>query len=325
MADYKILLATHPFGDAGGKPLEILQKTGWELVRNPFQRRLKAGEVGALIRECDAVIAGTEPYDADTLKSASRLKLISRVGIGLDNVNLRYCKERGIKVAYTPEAPSDAVAELTVANILNLLRHVSTSDRSVRENAWNRLMGVLVREVKIGIFGMGRIGSRVAKLLQPFTPAILANDSDPAVHGKEFPGVTWTSPERLLKEADLVTLHIPMNDSNRMFINRAKIATMKTGAMLINTSRGDILEEEALGDALLQGHLAGAALDVYAREPYEGPLTKMDNVILTAHIGASARLSRYNMELEAAENCVAILQNKTIKHDAIKDTFKESP
>jgi len=323
MPSFRILLATYPFGKTGSKPLDILAETGWELVHNPFQRRLKAGEVNSLIREVDAVIAGTEPYDANTLKSARRLKLISRVGIGLDNVDLHYCKNNGIKVAYTPEAPSDAVAELTIANILNLLRRITMSDRSVREKAWNRLMGVLVREIKIGIFGMGRIGSRVARLLQPFNPTILANDTDPKIHGREFPGVTWVSAERLLKEADLITLHIPMNESNRLFLDRSKIASMKTGAMLVNTSRGDVVDEAALTDALLQGHLAGAALDVFANEPYEGPLVKMDNVNLTAHIGASARLARYHMELEASENCVDILRGNAIKHDAIRDTFGE--
>jgi D-3-phosphoglycerate dehydrogenase len=286
---------------------------------NPHGRRLKAGEVGEALQDVDAVIAGTEPYTAKTLSKAGRLKAISRVGIGLDNVELRYCRDHGIAVAYTPDAPSDAVAELTVANILGLLRHVHASDRSVREGAWNRLMGKLVGEVTVGIVGVGRIGSRVIRLLQPFGPTILATDTDPGIHGRELANVAWCGIEELMRAADLVSVHIPLNESNRHFLGRERLTLMKTGALLVNTSRGAILDEAAVTDALLQKHLGGAALDVFESEPYEGPLTRMDNVILTAHIGASASRSRFLMELGAAENCIRILRGGRPAHDAIAD------
>ena len=320
----KILIATHPFGKAGRRPLELLEKTGWELIFNPFGRRLKAGDVEDLIVDVDAVIAGTEPYNADTLASARKLKLVSRVGIGLDSVDLQYCKDHGIGVTYTPEAPSDAVAELTVAGILNLLRHVHESDRSVREKAWNRLMGRLVREVTVGVVGVGRIGGRVIKLLQPFHPTILATDTDPAVHGEELPNVTWCALDELLRKSDLVTVHVPMNEQNRQLISRNRIGLMKTGALFVNTARGPVVDEAALTDALRQHHLGGAALDVFENEPYEGLLTRMDNVVLTAHMGASAHQSRYLMELGAAENCISALNGEVPAHDAIADTLGES-
>jgi len=320
----RILIATHPFGKAGRKPLDLLENTGWELVFNPFGRRLKAGDVEELIADVDAVIAGTEPYNAETLAAAGKLKLVSRVGIGLDSVDLEYCRDRGIGVAYTPEAPSDAVAELTVAGILNLLRHVHESDRSVRERAWNRLMGRLVREITVGVVGVGRIGGRVINLLQPFQPTILANDIDPAVHGKDLPNVTWCDLDELLRKSDLVTLHVPMNEQNRHLISRARIGSMNTGSLLINTARGPIVDETALTDALLQHHLGGAALDVFETEPYEGRLARLDNVVLTAHMGASAHQSRYLMELGAAENCISVLNGEVPAHDALVDTFGES-
>ena len=317
----RILIATSPFGETGRRPLDLLEETGWEIRVNPLGRRLKAGEVGEYLAGIDAVIAGTEPYNAETLAGAGELKVISRVGIGLDSVDLEYCRDRGIRVTYTPEAPSDSVAELTVANILNLLRHIHESDRSVRERAWNRLMGRLIREVTIGVIGVGRIGSRVVHLLQPFQPTILAHDIDPGVHGSKMPNTTWSSVEELLHKADLVTIHIPLNESNRHFIDRGRIASMKTGAMLINTSRGSIMDESALTDALLQRHLGGAALDVYEKEPYEGPLARLDNVVLTAHMGASARESRYRMELGAAEDCIRVLRGRSPQHDAVADAF----
>jgi D-3-phosphoglycerate dehydrogenase len=315
----KVLIATSPFGETGRKPLDLLDATGWELVRNPYGRRLKSGEVGLHLQGVHGVIAGTEPYNAETLAGADQLKVIARVGIGLDSVDLEYCRSRGIQVTYTPEAPSDGVAELTVANIINLLRRIHESDRSVREGAWNRLMGQLVREVTIGVIGVGRIGSRVISLLQPFQPRILATDLNPSVQGTALPNVRWGSLDEVLSQSDLITVHIPLHARNLHFINRARIARMKTGAMVINTSRGPVVDEEALADALRQRHLGGAALDVFAKEPYEGPLARLDNVVLTAHIGASANASRYLMELGAAEDCIRVLRGDAPEHDAIAD------
>ncbi len=315
----RILIAAHPFGTTGRKPLDLLQETGWELIVDPLERRLKIDEARDLLAGVDGVIAGTENYDSGTLSVADRLKVVSRVGIGLDNVDLEYCKNNHIVVTYTPDAPSDAVAELTVANILNLIRHVHESDWSVRAKAWNRLMGKLIREITIGVIGVGRIGGRVINLLQPFQPNIVATDIDPEVYGREMPNVVWRSLEELLRSSDLVTLHIPMNEMNRHLIDRERIGFMSTGSFLINSSRGPIVDEDAITDALLQRHLAGAALDVFETEPYEGPLTDLDNVLLTAHLGASARLCRYNAELGAVMDCIRALKGEKPENDAVAD------
>ena len=321
MSGERIFISTHPFGTTGRKPLDLLEETGWELILNPHGRRLKAGEVAEHIREVDAVIAGTEPYDAQTLKDAERLKTIARVGIGLDSVDLEYCRDRGIQVTYTPDAPSRGVAEMTVANIVNLLRHIHESDTSVREGAWNRLMGRLVGESTIGVVGVGRIGTILIELLQAFGPKILACDTDPEVHGRPLHNIQWLAMDELLEQSDVVTLHIPLTEENRHLIGRDQIARMRTGAMLVNTSRGGIVDEAALEDALFQKHLGGAAVDVFEKEPYEGALAEMDNVVLTAHMGASARTSRYLMELGAAENCISVLRGEKVKNDAIRDTL----
>jgi len=310
MADHRILIATFPFGRTGRKPLDLLEGTGWDLVMNPHGRRLKRGEVGGLVRDVDAVIAGTEPYTAETIAGAERLKVISRVGIGLDSVDLAACRERGIIVTYTPDAPSQAVAELAVGNVINLCRHVLASDRSVREGAWNRLMGVLLREVTVGVIGVGRIGKRVCRLLRPFGARLLACDIEPdAEFGREL-DLEWADKEAVFRRADVLTLHIPGDARNRHYVDRETLALMKTGSCLINTSRGPVVDEEALSDALAQRHLGGAALDVFEEEPYEGPLAALDNVVLTAHIGASARESRLTMELGAAEDAIRVLRGE---------------
>lgn len=313
----RIFIATHPFGKCGERPFELLEATGWEIVSNPYRRRLKAGDLGPLIQDVDAVIAGTERYTADILEHSRRLKVISRVGVGLDNIDLEACKTLGITVTYTPDAPSQAVADLTVANIINLSRHILSADRSVREGAWNRFMGLLVAEITIGIVGIGRIGKKVCQLLRPFNPKILACDLVPDTAFGTRLGLKWVSKEELLSGSDLVTLHIPYNKQNHHYMDRKAIAMMKTGSYLINTSRGAVVDEESLIDGLLQKHLGGAALDVFENEPYDGVLTRLDNVILTAHMGASARGSRLLMELEAAEDCLRVLKGKKPEHDAI--------
>jgi len=306
-----VLLAGYPFGACDPRPLAMLKAAGCRLVPNPYRRRLKAGEVNELLQGVDVVIAGTEPYTAETLSRADQLKAICRIGIGLDNIDLPCCHRKGIIVTYTPDAPSDAVAELTIANILNLLRHIHESDHSIREGAWNRLMGRLIREITVGIVGVGRIGSRVINLLQPFQPEILATDTNPEIYGRPLSRVTWCEADVLFSQADIITLHIPMNTSTRHFVDRRRISLMKTGAMLINSSRGAVVDEAALVDALVQGHLGGAAIDTFVKEPYEGPLTRMDNCVLTAHIGASANESRIKMELGATEDCLRIIHGQT--------------
>jgi D-3-phosphoglycerate dehydrogenase len=319
---YRIFIATYPFGKSGIKPVEILENSGYELIFNPLGRRLKREEVDDFIQDVDAVIAGTEPYPEEILEK-TKLKVISRVGIGLDNVPLKFCQKQGITVTYTPDAPSQAVAELTVANIINLCRHILASDHSVREGAWNRYMGYLLEEMTIGIIGIGRIGKRVCKLLQPFQPNIVACDIKPDQRFFDEYNLKRVSKEELLKESDIVSLHIPYNEKNHHFIDRRSLAIMKTGSSIINTSRGGIVDDQALLDALLQKHLAGAALDVFSTEPYEGPLNQMENVIMTAHMGASARKSRFLMELGAAEDCIRVLMGKAPHHDAYGETFSQ--
>lgn len=318
----KILLATYPFGTADPEPRALLRETGWDIVENPFRRRLKKGEVESILKDIDGVIAGTEPYTRDALAPhTGKLKVVARVGIGLDSVDLPACRDLGVMVTYTPEAPSRGVAELTVCQMLNLARHVHESDRSVREGAWNRLMGRLMGEFTIGILGLGRIGKIVYRLLQPFGTKILACDIAPDMNFVRHHKVKLVPVEKLFERCDLVTIHIPLNKANRHFVGRNLIARMRTGALLINTSRGPVVDEAALTDALLQQHLGGAALDVFEKEPYEGALTGLDNVVLTAHMGASANRCRKDMEYQATEDCVRVLKGQAPLRPVPKEEY----
>jgi D-3-phosphoglycerate dehydrogenase / 2-oxoglutarate reductase len=320
MEKQRILITTFPFGKSGSEPLDLLKSCGHEVVNNPLNRRLKPSEVPDLIKDFDIIIAGTEPYTIDALKG-SKVKAICRVGIGLDNVPLQFCLENGIAVSYTPDAPSQGVAELAVANILNISRLILKSDRSVREGAWNRYLGYLLEELTIGIVGLGRIGQKVVKLLEPFNTNILVSEINP---DEDFVGkykIKLVDKEYLFSHSDIVSLHIPSNKANHHYANRDAMALMKTGSSIINTSRGSVLDEVALYDALVQNHLAGAALDVFEHEPYEGKLTSLDSVIFTAHMGASAQKSRYLMELGAAQDCLNFLNGKPFDNDALLTEF----
>lgn len=311
MEKYIVQVTTHPFGLGNSEPRLVLERTGWEIRYNPWDRRIKPGEVAEIVRDVHGLVAGTEPYPRKVLEQAENLKMIARVGVGFDSIDFDTCRERGIVVTFTPEAPADGVAEMTVAQIINLLRKIHDSDKSVRERAWNRYMGFLVREVKIGVLGVGRIGKRVVKLLQPFQPQLYGCDLKPALEFGERYGLCWLGKKELFQTCDLVTIHVPLNANNYHLVSYDELQSMKRGSYLVNLSRGKIVDEKALVEALSWKHLGGAAIDVFETEPYEGPLTRFDTVVLTAHMGASTHHSRYLMELGAAEDCVRVLSGKT--------------
>ena len=302
----RVLLSVSSFGAADPEPLERLRATGCEVVPNPHGRKLTEDEVVELIGDVDAVIAGTEPLNARVLEQAARLKVISRVGVGLENVDLNAALQYGIAVRNTPDALTDAVAELTLAGMLDAARHVSRMDRALRSGAWNRHMGVLIRGKAVGIVGLGRIGRRVAELLAPFNVELLAADRAPDADAAARLGVEIVEIRELLKRSDIVTLHLP--GVGKPIIGADEIALMKQGAILVNASRGGLVDEAALAAALEQGALASAYVDTFADEPYAGPLTGIDTAVLTPHAGSYAAETRAVMESEAVDNMVDALR-----------------
>jgi len=306
----KIFVATYPFGQYDKRPIEILENTGWEIDYNFLGRRLRKLEKNNIIGNVDGIIAGTEPYTEELIMSISNLKVISRVGVGLDNIDFEACRKKNIIVTYTPEAPSDSVADLTIAQIINLLRKINISNASIRDGKWDRIIGKTVREVKIGVLGMGRIGKRVVKRLFPFDACICVCDTKPDIeYGEKF-NVKWMDKKELFKNCDIVTIHIPMNKDNYHCVDFEELSYMKEGSCIVNTSRGPIVNEKAIISMLYNKHLSGVALDVFEEEPYRGPLTLFKEVILTAHIAASTISGRRDMEMGAAVDCVRVLSGK---------------
>ena len=318
-----VQVTTFPFGVCNPEPSLLLRSTGFEVRYNPFERRLRPEEVSDLTTEAHGIIAGTEPYTEKVIKRCKKLKVISRVGVGLDNVDLRACKDRGVIVTYTPDPPAEGVADLTVGQIVNLLRGIYRSNESVKSGFWDRIIGRLISEVKIGVLGVGRIGKRVVKRLEAFGAEVYGCDIKPDyAFGKAY-NLKWVSKEKLFEICDLVTVHIPMSKTNYHCVGFEEMSRMKLGSFLVNTSRGPVVDESALLSLLQNHHLGGVALDVFEKEPYEGPLVNFENVIFTAHIGASASHCRYKMELGAAQDCIKVLSGKKPDNMVTEDMLNE--
>ncbi|MBA4320505.1 MAG: hypothetical protein C0412_19065 [Flavobacterium sp.] len=313
---FKVLITTVPFGDLNNTPVQLLNKQkniNYQL--NPIGRKLKESELVELVRDVDIIIAGTEQITRRVMENGNKLKLISRVGIGLDSVDLKAAKELGIQVSYTPDAPSAAVAELTIAQMLNLLRRIPLVDRKLRAGIWQRIQGERLSNAKIGIIGTGRVGRRVLKHLQGFNPKlIMVNDINPDNSLYEMYHAKLVDKNTIYSECDIITLHVPLTPLTFNLIKKEEIEVMKKNVCLINTSRGGIINEKDLYIAITQNRILAAAIDVFENEPYSGNLIELDNCFLTCHIGSMTNDCRTAMELLATEEAIRLVQGLELKN-----------
>ena len=293
----QVLITTSTFNLDNFEQLELLNKAQIEVKLNPFAIRLTEDQaIDLLGTNTIGLIAGLEPLTEKVLTSAKSLKVIARVGTGLDSVDLVAAKKLGITVLNTPDAPTQAVAELTLGHILGLLRNIPMADRQIRNGVWKGLMGSLLQTKTVGIIGFGRIGKRVAALLSVFGAKVII--SDELATSTEYLNVGLNE---LCAKSDVITLHLPYNDSTHHIINEKQLNLMKKGSYFVNISRGGLVDEDALLAALKSGRIAGAALDCFEHEPYDGELRNFDNVQITAHMGSYARETRDLMEREASQ------------------------
>lgn len=298
----KIAITTSSFASFSLEPIELLNQAGFDPVLNPYGRKMKEGEIIELLPGCAGMIAGTEPLSRAVLCELPDLKVISRCGSGIDNVDLDIAEQRGIVVINTPFGPTLAVAELTLALVLSLLRKVPQMDRELRAGVWKKHMGNLLKGKRLGLIGFGRIGQAVASVFSPLGVEIAFND--PVCASKEYSKMDIID---LLPWADILSIHCSKTGGECSFFTKEQLSTMRRGSWIINASRGGIVDEVALYEMLKTGHIAGAAVDVFEREPYEGPLTELPNVILTPHIGSYAMESRIQMEIDAVRNLIDAL------------------
>jgi D-3-phosphoglycerate dehydrogenase / 2-oxoglutarate reductase len=249
------------------------------------------------------LIAGLETIDKEILEK-SRIQAISRVGAGLTNVDLKAARDLGIPVFNTPDAPTNAVAELTIGAMLSLLRMIPQMDQSLHEGQWQKRIGLQLQGKTVVIIGFGRIGRRVTELLFPFGVQILV--VDPYVNESACAGYRKVTIQAALPEADIVTIHSSGHDC---IIGEKEFALMKKGAYLLNVARGGVISEKFLIKAIKGGTIAGAWLDTFEEEPYKGPLFGYRNVILTPHVGSYTAECRSRMEGEAVENLLKALES----------------
>jgi len=317
-----VLITTVPFAAHNRLPLDLLEALDTEYLINPSGRRLKEEELIEMIGDTEILIAGTEPITSAVIDAAPHLKLISRVGIGLDNVDLHAARARGIAVSYTPEAPAPAVAELTMGLMLSLLRNTHVANLEMHRGNWQRHMGRRIPEVTIGIIGTGRIGSRVLRRLAAFgTPRLLVNDLEPKPNLIPELKLEWVGKDAIYREADVISLHLPMTRQTQKMIGLEQLQQMKPDALLINTSRGGIIDENALFEVMEAGHLGGAAIDVFEEEPYTGPLSQIDRCMLTSHMGSMSVDCRSRMEIEATEEAVRYLRGLPFECSVPQDEY----
>ena len=306
-----IAVSTSSFGRHDPSPLERLRAAGYEVRLNPHGRRLRRRETNELLDGVVGLVAGTETLDRQVLDSATALRAIARCGVGVENVDHDAAAERGIAFDSTPEPPAEAVAELTLAGMLALLRHLGSADREMRRGEWRKPMGRLLRGRTVGLVGLGRVGKRLVELLTPFACRILAADPVPDEWFAERHGIRFVELDRLLAQAEIVSLHLAPPREGTTLLDADRLARLRPEAILLNTARGGLVDEAALYDLLAAGKLAGAFLDVFADEPYQGPLSELPQVLLSPHIGSYAVETRVRMETEAVEKLLAALAGKS--------------
>jgi len=289
---------------------EILEKNGLQITYEP---EITPDQIAEKIGNYQVVVVRSRTkITKDLIQRADKCKIIARVGVGLDNIDQEAAKEKNIRVINAVEGAMNAVAELVVGLMLSLAREIPRADREVRNGNWikKELMGTELRGKYLGIVGLGNIGKRLGRLAKSFNMNIIGFDVLPI--DEEFSkevGLMKADLGTLLASADYVSLHVPLLDSTKHMINAEKITTMKSTARIINTSRGGVIDEDALYDALKNGNLGGAALDVFEIEPAtSNKLRELPNFISTPHMGAQTKEAQSLAANVIAEKIIQILR-----------------
>lgn len=321
----RVLCTPTTFGKKDPVLRSTLETLVGEVVYNPFKRPLKAAELYPLVRDVDGYIAGLDEVDASVIQAANRLRVVSRYGVGIDRVDIVEATRRGIVVTNTPGSNSVAVAELTIAFMLALARHLLRADEGIRRGEWPVLDGIGIRGKTMGLIGLGSVGRAVALLLRGFGCRILASDPFVRPEIAEQHHVRLAPMEELLPQADFVSLHAPVTPSTTGMVSREFLERMNPGAFLINTARGELIDEPALIAALKSGHLGGAALDCFSKEPpdKDNPLLLLPQVIVTPHTGSHTDEAVNQMGRMSLENCLAVLREERPLHIVNPDVFEQ--
>jgi phosphoglycerate dehydrogenase-like enzyme len=314
----KVLIGPAPLARLQGDFLTVLQNAGFEFVYPKAAVQMTEQDLLERLAGIPAALAGSEPYTRKVFEAFPQLKVVARVGVGYDAVDVKAATDHGVAVTIAPGTNQDAVSEHCFALILGLAKNVIRQHVPIQGGKWPRQANVPLRGKTIGLVGLGRIGRSMTTRALAFGMKVMAYEPFPDMAFIAKHGVRLAPLEDVLRESDYVSLHLPATDGTRALINAARLKLMKPTAFLINTARGAVVDEKALHEALRDGRIAGAGLDVFEEEPPapDNPLLKLDNVVLTAHTAGVDLQSRDDMARKAAE-CIAAISRGEWPADCI--------
>jgi phosphoglycerate dehydrogenase-like enzyme len=312
LKECRLLVTPTSYGKTDSRLKTELEAQVGEVIYNPTGKPLTSEEVARLLPGMDGYIAGLDAIDASAIKTADRLKVIARYGVGFDSVDLDAAREKGIVVTNTPGANSVSVAELALGLMLALARQIPEAVDAVHQGKWPRYSGISLEGKTVGILGLGAIGKQLARRLSGFDCRIVAFDTAPDVVFASEHQIDLTTRDAVVEGADFLSLHLPLLPETRGMVDDAFLGKMKKGSFLINTSRGEVVDESALLRALQRGQLKGAGLDAFAVEPPDpgNPLLALPQVIATPHLGAQTDGATSNMGWLAMRDCLAVLKDE---------------
>jgi len=316
MPSYRVLLTSLTFLRVPGDHERRLIDAGCELIASPYQRAATEEELIPLVRDVDAVLATTDAFTRRVFEAANRLKIIARFGVGYDAIDLQAASDHGVWVTTTPGTNDISVADHTLALILALVRQLVPEVNATKAGEWARPIGVELAGLTLGLVGFGRIGRQVALRARAFGMDVLVYDVYQDERAAAEAGARYVALDDLLAHADIVSLHAPATPQTHDLVNGRTLAQMKRGAYLVNTARGELVDEDDLLAALQAGQIAGAALDVFKQEPppKDHPLLRSPNVIATSHVAGITIQSAQRMAALSAENVLAALHGERPPH-----------
>lgn len=301
----KVLVTPRSFGKTDPMAFAILESAGCDIIRNPTGSILSKEQMCTLLADCEGIVLGVDPLDADVIACAPHLKAVAKYGVGMDNIDLDACKARGIRVSKTVGANADAVADYAFSLILALARQLMPIDALCRKDNWQKITSIDVSGRTIGLIGFGAIGKGVARRAAGFDMTIMAYDVYWDEDYATANNIVRATPDEICQQADFISLHLPLLPDTVHFIDERRLSLMKPTAVLINTARGGLIDEAALLTALQQKRIYGAGLDVFETEPpADKSWYKQQNVIMGSHCAASTFGATEKMGRMAAENLV---------------------
>ncbi|MFA5015038.1 MAG: phosphoglycerate dehydrogenase [Actinomycetota bacterium] len=321
----KVLVTPTSFSKYDRSLAKKLEDNVGKVIYNTTGKPLKEADLLPIIKDFDGYIAGLDEITSIVIEKAENLKVIARYGTGVDKVDLDAARVRNIYVTITSGANSVSVAELTIGFLISAARNLVFANNETSKGRWPRLKGISLSGKNIGIIGLGSIGKEVALRLKPFKVKIFAYDTDFDIEFAKKNDITYLELDDILKGSDFISLHIPVLPSTIKMVNKEFLSKMKKNSILINTSRGDLVDEEALYESLESGHLRTAAIDTFCSEPdyLKCPLRSLPQLIVTPHIGAATDNASDEMTRISIDECIAVLSGKKPRFAVVDPQFKK--